>query len=77
MVLLGRYDILGTDVIDGVNLTVGGNGQSRECGTSRFAATEHSLIRERLPYAFGFVSMLGSLCCPILRAPWIDRGAKC
>jgi len=77
MVLLGRCDILDTDVVDGVNLAVEGNGQARECGTGRFAATEHSLIRERLPYAVWLVSMLGSLCCPILRAPWIDREAKC
>ncbi len=66
-----------TDVIAGYTLVVEENGQAWEAGSGRFAAREHSLVRDMLPYASWFVSMLGFLCCPILRARWIDRGAKC
>ncbi len=66
-----------TDVIDGFTLVVEENGQVWEAGSGRFAAREHPLVRDMLPYASWFVSMLGFLCCPILRARRIARGAEC
>lgn len=69
--------ILDTDVIDGVTLVAGENGQIRECGGSgRFVARESTFAGDVLPYASWFVSMLGFLCCPLLRARWIARETK-